>query len=279
MARRKDLDPATSSRALVGEELKHARERSGYSQTALGALLFVSGSYVGQMEAGIRRIRPEMGPQLDKELGTGDFFTRHSKAMAKSKYPDHFAEAVEAEAEATEIRQYASTLIPGLLQTKEYATAVFRAFKPFASDAEIEEDVALRLERARILDDPTTPLLWTILDEAALRRPVGSPAVMAQNLRHIAELIRKHRIIVQVLPFSTGAHVAMEGPLKLMEFEDAPPLSFIEATGMGHLIDDPATVTRHTLMFNLLAASALPPQDSLALIESVAEDYAHEEQH
>ncbi|MDX3385097.1 helix-turn-helix transcriptional regulator [Streptomyces niveiscabiei] len=279
MARRKDLDPATSSRALVGEELKHAREQAGYSQTALGALLFVSGSYVGQMEAGIRRIRPEMGPLLDKELGTGNFFTRHSKTMAKSKYPDHFAEAVEAEAEATEIRQYASTLIPGLLQTKEYATAVFRAFKPFASDAEIEEDVALRLERARILDDPTTPLLWTILDEAALRRPVGSPAVMAQNLRHIAELIRKHRIIVQVLPFATGAHVAMEGPLKLMEFEDAPPLSFIEATGMGHLIDDPATVTRHTLMFNLLVASALPPQDSLALIESVAEDYAHEEQH
>ncbi|MET8982912.1 helix-turn-helix transcriptional regulator [Streptomyces sp. NPDC004539] len=279
MARRKDLDPATSSRALVGEELRHARERKGLSQTALGQLLFVSGSYIGQMEAGIRRILPTMGPQLDTELGTGDFFTRHSKALAKSKYPDHFAEAVEAEAEATEIREYAPTLIPGLLQTKEYAEAVFRAYNPLGSEAEIDEAVALRLERAQILDHPTTPLLWVILDEAALRRPVGGPAVMAKNLRHITELIREHRIIVQVLPFAIGAHVSTDGSLKLMEFADAPPLSFVEAPDMGNLIDDPATVTRHTLMFNLLAASALSPQESLALIESVAEDYAHVEQH
>ncbi|QNP71961.1 helix-turn-helix transcriptional regulator [Streptomyces roseirectus] len=279
MAKRKDLDPSTSSRALVGEELKHARERNGLSQTALGAILFVSGSYVGQMEAGIRRIRPEFGPQLDDALGTGDFFTRTTKSMAKSKYPDHFAEAVEAEAEATEIREYSPTLIPGLLQTEAYAKAVFRAYNPLASDASIEEDVALRLERAQILDNPTTPVLWVILDEAVLRRPVGGPAVMAENLFHVAKLAQEHRIILQILPFSVGAHPSMEGSLKLMAFEDAPPLSFAEAPGMGRLLDDPAKVNQHAMLFSLLSASALSPQDSLALIESVAEDYAHEEQH
>lgn len=102
---------------------------------------------------------------------------------------------------------------------------------------------------------------------------------MAEALRHIAALIRQHRIIVQVLPFRAGAHASMHGSLKLMEFEDAPPLSFVDAPDMGKLLDDPATVTRHTLMFNLLQAAALSPPESLALIESVAQDYEHGEQH
>jgi hypothetical protein len=84
---------------------------------------------------------------------------------------------------------------------------------------------------------------------------------------------------VQVLPFRAGAHAAMHGPLKLMEFEDAPPLSFVEGPDTGKLMDDPATVRRHMLLFSLLQAAALPPKESLALIESVTQDYEHGEQH
>ncbi|MFD3313446.1 Scr1 family TA system antitoxin-like transcriptional regulator [Streptomyces sp. NPDC058694] len=279
MAGPKDLDPSSSPRALIGAELRHARERKGLSQSELGEPLFVSGSFIGQLEAGTRRLHLEYAAQIDEILDTNGFFERNCKALAKSKYPDHFAEAAEAEAIATAIRQYAQLLIPGLLQTKAYAEAVFRAYRPTAPDAEIGPLVAARLERAHLLDDPTTPLLWAVLDEAALRREVGGDAVMAEALRHVADLARKHRIIVQVLPFGAGAHAAMDGPLKLMEFEDAPPLSFVEAPDMGKLLDDPATVARHTLMFSLLQAAALSPQDSLAVIESVAQDYEHGEQH
>lgn len=102
---------------------------------------------------------------------------------------------------------------------------------------------------------------------------------MAEALRHVADLAHKHRIILQVVPFSSGAHASMEGSLKLMEFEDAPSLSFVEAPDMGKLLDDPATVARHTLMFNLLQAAALSPRNSLALVESVAQDYGHGAQH
>ncbi|WMX45802.1 helix-turn-helix transcriptional regulator [Streptomyces roseicoloratus] len=274
---RKKKDPSLSPRAIIGAELRHARENRGVSQEALGELVFVSGSYIGQMEAGTRRIRPEMAAQLDEALGTNGFFERNCKAANKSKYPDHFAEAAEAEALATGIKEFAPLLVPGLLQTPAYAREVFRAYQPTATEDEIDELVDARIVRGRLLDDPTTPWLWVVLGEAVLRQAVGGPAVMAEALRHIAELARRHRVIVQVVPFGAGAYGPMDGAMKLMSFTDAPPLSYVEGHDLGHLEDDPATVAKHTLTYDLLGATALSPRDSLALIESVAEDYAHED--
>ncbi|MFJ4779366.1 Scr1 family TA system antitoxin-like transcriptional regulator [Streptomyces sp. NPDC088762] len=272
----KNLDPSSSPRALLGAELRVARERAGFSQAELGEPLFVSGSFVGQLEAGTRRMHLDFARQIDDILGTGGFFARNCGAAAKSKYPDHFAAAAEAEAQAAAIREYAPLLIPGLLQKEAYARAVFRAYQPTAPEATLNELVDARLARAAVLSDPTTPLLWCVLGEAALRCEVGGPAVMAEALRHIASLMRSHRIIVQVLPFSAGAHAAMLGSLKLMSFDDAPPLAYIQGNGTGQLFDDPATVTRHTLTYDLVTANALSLSDSLALIESVAEGYEHD---
>ncbi|MCX4973474.1 helix-turn-helix transcriptional regulator [Streptomyces sp. NBC_00620] len=277
MAGPKDLDPSSSPRALLGAELRHAREKAGISQEELGQRLFVSGSFIGQLEAGTRRMQPEYARMLDEVLGTEDFFARNCGAAAKSKYPEHFAEAAEAEAAATEIRQYSTMLIPGLLQTPAYARAVCRAYQPTAPDETIEELVSARIDRAQILDDPTEPLLWAVVDEAALRRVTGGREVMAEALRHVVGLIRRHRVIVQVLPFEAGAHPAMQGPIKLMDFEDAPPLVYFEGVGTGRLEDDPATVRHHRLTYELLSACALSPEKSLALIEEMAQDYAHEE--
>lgn len=274
----KELDPSTSPRALLGAELRHARIKAGLTQDDLGDPLFVSGSYIGQMEAGTRRILREHAVRLDEVLGTTDFFTRNCEASGKSRYPDHFAEAAEAEATAESIREYAPLLIPGLLQTEGYARAVFRAYQPTATEDVIDALVEARLDRARLLADPTRPLLWAVLDEAVLRRRVGSDAVMAEALRHVADLARRHRVIVQVLPFDAGAHASMGGALKLMSFVDAPPLTYLEGPGTGQLEDSPASVARHQLAYDLIGASALSPESSLALITSVAEDYAHDEQ-
>ncbi|MDN3253889.1 helix-turn-helix transcriptional regulator [Streptomyces sp. MA25(2023)] len=273
----KDLDPSSSPRALLGAELRHAREKAGFSQEELGGRLFVSGSFIGQLESGTRRMQPEYARMLDDVLGTEDFFRRNCAASAKSRYPEHFAEAAEAEAVATTIRHYLPLLVPGLLQTPAYAESLFRVYRPLATDREIEELVAIRMERARLLDNPTTPLLWVVLDEAALRRPVGGAAAMAEALRHVAGLMSRRRVIAQVLPFSAGTHAAMGGSLKLMEFADAPPLCFVEGLDTGKLLDDPATVARHTLTFSLLQATAYSPPDSLALIQSVAQTYEHEQ--
>lgn len=119
-------------------------------------------------------------------------------------------------------------------------------------------------------------MLWVVLDEAVLRRKTGNHLIMAEALRHVLDLARRHRLIVQVLPFTAGAHAALSGPLKLMAFRDAPPLAYLQALGTGHLQDDPATVQHYELTYDLLTASAMSPDASLALIESVSEDYAHE---
>ncbi|MBM7436798.1 helix-turn-helix transcriptional regulator [Streptomyces sp. HB132] len=274
----KKLDPSSSPRALLGAELRHRREAAGLSQDDLGAPLFVSGSFIGQLEAGTRRMQADQAQRLDEVLGGGGFFARNCVALKQSKYPDHFAEAAEAERLATTIREYAPLLIPGLLQTEAYARAVFRAYQPTAAEEVIDELVSVRLERARLLTDPTTPLLWVVLDEAVLRRQVGGPPVMAEALRHVAELARRHRLIIQVLPFSAGAHAALDGSLKLMSFPDAPPLAYVDGLGTGRLQDDPAGVARYELTYHLLSAGALSPEASLALIESAAEDCVHEDQ-
>ncbi|MFD7260615.1 Scr1 family TA system antitoxin-like transcriptional regulator [Streptomyces sp. NPDC059874] len=273
----KNLDPSSSPRALLGAELRVARERAGMSQAELGEPLFVSGSFIGQLEAGTRRMHLEFARQIDDILDTNGFFVRNCGAAAKSKYPDHFAAAAEAEALATEIREYAPQLIPGLLQTEAYAREVFRAGHLTAPEETIDELVTNRLARAALLSEPTTPLFWCVLDEAVLRRTGDSLAILAEALRHIARLIRSHRIIVQVLPFSAGLHAAMGGAIKLMSFEDAPPLAYVQGLGTGLLFDDPATVSQLTLTYDLLTANALSPRKSLALIESVAEDYEHDQ--
>ncbi|CAM5488838.1 transcriptional regulator [Streptomyces avidinii] len=272
-----DVETFSSPRSMLGAELRVARKKAGLSQEKLGEPLFVSGSFIGQLEAGIRRMTPELAREIDRLLRTDGFFTRNCQAVTKAKYPDHFEAAAEAEGLAKTIREYAPLLIPGLLQKEAYARAVFRAYQPTATEAEIDDLLEGRLDRTALLSDPTTPLLWCVLDEAVLRRAGDDKEALAENLRHIATLVRAHRAIVQVLPFSAGMHAGLLGSLKLMSFADAPPLAYVEGIGMGQLFDDPATVAQHTLTYDLLTASALSPRNSLALIESVAEDYEHDE--
>jgi hypothetical protein len=174
---------------------------------------------------------------------------------------------------ARSICEYASMFVPGLLQTAAYARAVFRIAQPVARPERIEELIAARIGRAMKLEDPTEPLLWFVLDENVIRRPVGGATVMREQLTHIAGLICQERIIVQVLPFSCGVP-ALEGMTKLMAFDDAPPVAYAEGPQTGNLIEDPALVAKVQLSYDLVRAAALSPDASLALIESAMEDFA-----
>jgi hypothetical protein len=160
-----------------------------------------------------------------------------------------------------------------LLQTGGYARAVTLASNPFATEEYIQEKVTARVERAQILADATRPEDWVILHEHVLRIPVGSRAETAAQLDHITELARQRMILVQVLPTSVGAYPLMGRMVRLFEFEDAPPTAYTEAVYSGNLLDDPALVKRVQGTYDLLRAAALPPEASLALIESAAEDF------
>ncbi|KUL21547.1 helix-turn-helix domain-containing protein [Streptomyces regalis] len=259
---------------FFGAELKRRREDAGITQVELGSRVFVSGGYIGQFEQAIRKPQLDVAQRIDEALQTDGIFERLWRKLIKEQpYTEYFAHAAELERLATEICDWAPTVIPGLLQTPEYARAVFLASNPFAADEYIEELLRGRMDRTEILKDTTRPVYWAVLHEAALRIPVGNPAVMARQLDHIAVLMQERKVMVQVMPFAAGAHPEMGKMMWLMEFEDAPPTVYTEGVLSGSLLDDPAVVKRARASYDLLRAAALSPEASLALIESAAEDY------
>ncbi|MGX1907299.1 helix-turn-helix domain-containing protein [Streptomyces phaeochromogenes] len=259
---------------FFGTELKRRREDAGLTQVDLGHRVFVSGGYIGQFEQAIRRPQLDVAQRIDDLLQTGGFFERlWRKLIKEERYTEYFAHAAELERLATEICEYAPTVLPGLLQTAEYARAIYLASNPLAADEYIEEMVRLRMNRALLLKDATRPMYWAVLHETVLRVPVGGPAAMALQLDHLAAVVRDRKALVQVLPFSVGAHPQMGKMMTLMEFEDAPPTVYTEGVLSGNLLDDPAVVKRTQADYDLLRAAALSPKASLALIESAAEDH------
>ncbi|MEU4967423.1 DUF5753 domain-containing protein [Streptomyces smyrnaeus] len=165
-------------------------------------------------------------------------------------------------------------LVPGLLQTEAYARALTKATLPYASTEEIERYVRGRMERQKVSEAPTGPLLWEVIHEAALRVPVGGPEVMREQLLRLVEVGRSSRALVQVHPSSAGPHPFMMGVVSLMTFTDAPRLVYVEGPHSGQLVEEPALVDRYQASYDLARAAALPPEASLTLIESVAEDWA-----
>lgn len=259
---------------FFGAELKRRREDAGFTQVELGTRVFVSGGYIGQFEQAIRKPQLDVAQRIDEALQTDGIFERLCRKLIDDRrYADYFAKAAELEALATKICDFAPALVPGLLQTPEYARSVTLAMNPFAPDEYIEDKVSGRMERQRLLKDATRPLYWVILHEHVLRIPVGGPRDMAQQLEHVAALARERTVLVQVLPYKVGAYAVMNGTLRLMEFDDAPPTAYTEAVYSGNLLDDPAVVKRATATYDLIRAAALPPEASLALIESAAEDF------
>ncbi|MFE9018698.1 helix-turn-helix domain-containing protein [Streptomyces sp. NPDC007808] len=259
---------------FFGAELKRRRENAGITQVELGSRVFVSGGYIGQFEQAIRKPQLDVAQRIDEALQTDGIFERLWRKLIKEQpYTEYFAHAAELERLATQICEYAPTVIPGLLQTPEYARAVFLAGNPLAADEYIEELLRGRMDRAHVLKDATRPVYWAVLHETALRIPIGGRAVMTGQLDRIATLMRERKVLVQVLPFSAGAHPALGKMMKLMEFEDAPPTVYTEGMFSGSLLDDPAVVKRVQASYDLLRATALSREASLALIESAAEDY------
>ncbi|MFF7314463.1 Scr1 family TA system antitoxin-like transcriptional regulator [Streptomyces sp. NPDC008137] len=266
-----------SNEQRYGDELRRRRETAGLTQGELAEMVVCSPSLIAHYEAGRRSPNPADAKRLDQVLGTDGFFERWRDTLAKARFAEHFQEAAEAERLAVFIEEFAVSLVPGLLQTKAYARAVLKAAKPNNTAAELDEKVVNRVERARILENPTSPTVWMILGENAIRSVVGGPAVMAEQLRHIVKLARAGRIMVQVVPFSAGAHAAMSSMMKLMRFTDAPDMAYVEALHIGSLTDDPSLVRRYRDAYDLARAAALPPEASLDLIASVAKDYDNHE--
>jgi hypothetical protein len=221
---------------------------------------------VSNCEAGRRRITEQEARILDRHWDTGGHFLRLLTFARAGHDPDWFKQHLEHEARASVLKIYELAVVPGLLQTADYARASFTA----GGLTDIETLVASRLSRQEALDRPDPPTVWVLLDEGVLDHRVGSPEVMRAQLTRLLEVNRLHHVTVRVVPRTVGWHFGLEGSFKIMT-TDTGDVVYTEACGGGRLITDPLEVRSFTLRHDRIGAWALPVDSSQALIASKME--------
>lgn len=255
-----------------GDWLKAQREAAGLTQQELADLAFMTRSHISHIEANRRVPSDEDARRLDRALNTGDVLTSF-RPQEDGGVADYFEAARQLEQQATVIREFALSYVPGILQTEAYARAVLRIGFPPRSEAERDKLLVARLERAKILKDPVMPVVSVLMDEAVLRRPIGGPQAMADQLTHLVDLMEDERINLHILPFGLGAHSLLLGMMSLMWFEDQPPAVYSEGMFTGKLHDSPAMVERIQGTYDLALGEALPSKESLTLLRATAKEY------
>jgi hypothetical protein len=237
----------------------------------LGEVISYTGSLVGLVEVGRRTPSRDFAERCDAALGGDGTLTRLWPLAARGTFPSWFRAYVELEATATSIRKYQAQVVPGLLQTEGYARAVLRKGMPRDDDEVIEERVTARMSRQAILQGSRPPHLWAVIDEAVLRRPVGSPEIMREQLAELVRAARTPHVVLQVLPFASGVHTAMDGSFTVMSFAEGPDVAYLEGPHTSVVVEGPDEVEHFNLSYDLVRADALSPDASLAMIQAAIE--------
>jgi transcriptional regulator with XRE-family HTH domain len=254
-----------------GFEVRQVRRGRKITQTQLARGTGYTVSYVSKVEAGKVTPSEKFARGCDHVFGTHGMFERlHPKA--DGDHPSWFEPYVDLEREATVVLDYSSMLFMGVLQTPEYARAVIRAVNPYKDSREIEAMVDARMGRRSVMKRKNPPLLWTVFHEACLRTVIGGPLVMRQQLEHLLQICESRHVTMQVLTFNAGAPPA-HLPFTLLERRDGAMMLYSETQYRGHVADSEAAVSEAKFTFDRLRAVAKSPDDSLALIRKVMEEY------
>jgi transcriptional regulator with XRE-family HTH domain len=275
-------------RRLLGAALRRYRESVGYGLDDAARILECDRSKISRIETGQRGIRPKELRELLAEYGVEEKERLALAAIARhndrrgwwQSYEQVLSEAYQdyiiMESTAASIWTYEPQLIPGLLQTEEYARAIATASLVYGTREQQDQVVQARLNRQEVLSREQPLQLWAIVSEAALRQSVGGPSVMRAQLRRLAEVSAElPNVTVQVLPFSAGAHSAgNSGPFAILQFPDAADLGvvYLEAHTGGVYLEGGGEVGRYRLVFEHLRASALSPAATGQLISEVARE-------
>ncbi|MFJ9558038.1 helix-turn-helix domain-containing protein [Nocardiopsis sp. NPDC101807] len=295
MANRRTTAPTapTVARWLLAKELR--RLRGDRQFTAVVKAVKTQPSSLARWESGRADGQVPSANSLDRLLNhydvSPDEATRlmELRTVAKTagwwqshEVEKHYGTLIGLEAAASEMSSYEVQLIPGLLQTEEYARSVITsgAASWRGTDEEIEDLVQVRMRRQADWTERGTPHLWAIVGEAAIRQAVGGPSVMHDQLARLLDLSRKHtRLTLQVLPYSAGSHTAMEmACFAVLDVEDAGLSTvYVEGPTANLFLDSPEDVTRYRRIFEHLRKSALGTSDTRALVAHVMEGFTHHE--
>jgi len=271
------IDETSSPMAFFGGALRRARMAAGMSQEHCGRELGYSGDLVGKIETGERSPTPDFARHCDRVFPHLDeLFARLLKLARRwqGPIPQWFQDWLTAEQEALALRFWAPLVMPGLLQTADYARALLRVWPSSRAEDvpdDLEELVSARIERQVILDRAKPPELLVVLDEMVLHRRIGSPKTMYDQLAHVAEMAGRPTVTVQVVPAEVGAHAGLLGAFAIADFDGKPSTLYLDTAVEGFTVEKPARVRKATLAFDRLRAEALPRGASLDLIMKVAE--------
>jgi transcriptional regulator with XRE-family HTH domain len=246
--------------------------RGQMTKVELAEALGYTPQFIGQIEAGRNIPSKAFAEDLDTFFKTNGVFVRLWKLINETRHltalPRGFPEFVAHEVRASRMHVFDTTVINGILQTREYAYEVMKAGR---SPDEIEHVVAMRLERQEILVRPKPLRIVAVLDGMALQRVIGGREVMRGQLEHLIERAEQPNVTLQIVPVDKGSYAGLPGAFTTMAFDDAADLVYIEGHIGGQLISDPATVREYALRYDLIRGAAMSADESLKLLHSMLE--------
>jgi transcriptional regulator with XRE-family HTH domain len=258
-----------------GRELRRLREDRGWSQAELARRMFCDDSTISRLETGDLAPTEKTAQAADEALELRGSLVSLREILMGLGSGQWQPDVAEMEKRATLLQHWEPCYVPGLVQTEPYMREVFLTGRPDATDEQISQYVAERLERQEIWQraSPPPPMLHAVIWEPALWVPVGGVDVMRTQLKELAEAARSNRRVrLQVLPLKHGAHSGMGGAFLVANFADERPAAVLDDVLTGHMTERRSEVARLALLFSTLSADALSPQASVDLIEKVADE-------
>ncbi|WP_405965801.1 helix-turn-helix domain-containing protein [Streptomyces sp. NBC_00723] len=267
--RRPEDEPVAGVVGAFGRQLKLLRMRAGLDRVEFGKRVGYSAESVASFEQGRRTPQAKLIDRADEVLDAGGVLKALKEEVGRAQYPAFFRDAAGLEAKAAALNLYAVYAVPGLLQSEEYARAVFRVQRPLLEDAVIEQRLEARLARQEIFSRRPAPLMSFVIEEAVLRRPIGGRKIMQGALEQILLTGQSRNVEVQVMPFAREDHAALGGPFTLIDTDKGERIAYAEIQDDSRLYTDPAYVRTLEARYGILRSQALTPSESSAFIEQL----------
>ncbi|OON72664.1 helix-turn-helix domain-containing protein [Streptomyces tsukubensis] len=265
----KAADPRNGFLRCFGRQVKLLREAAGLSQVQLGEEVGYGEAHIASVEQGRRIPKPEMVDAMDLAVDGRGVLVAMKAEVQRARYPSFFRQYAQLEAEATQLHAYSSHVIKGLLQTEEYARAVFDMWHPRLDAETVEQHLSARMERQKLFTRRPTPLLSFVVDEAVLRRPLGGRAVQRGQLEQLLRHSHERNVETQVMPLSREEHAGLGGSFTLLHIGEHRRMAYVEVQSESVLHSNPQKVGALESTYGVLRAQALSPEESLVFIEKL----------
>ncbi|WP_405676531.1 helix-turn-helix domain-containing protein [Streptomyces sp. NBC_01511] len=263
---RSEDEPVSGVVAAFGRQLKLLRTRAGLDRTEFGKRVGYAAQSIASFEQGRRIPQPVFIDRADEVLDAGGVLKALKEEVARAQYPAFFRDVARLEAKAAALNVYAMYAVPGLLQTEEYAQAVFQMQRPLLDDDVIAQRLEARMVRQNIFDRSPAPLMSFVIEESVLRRPIGGRKVMRVTLEQVLLTGQLRNIEVQVMPIAREDHAALGGPFTLIDTHKGDRIAYAEVQSDSRLYTSQAKIRELEARYGILRSQALTPKESSMLI-------------